>query len=130
MEHIRQAQVAESLPQNSNKLFSHFGILIKRLKLASLLVAGITADGGNVDHAITELDEGAPLDRNIQVRNVVQDEVGKLLVLVLANPLDEAAGLQRLALLEGRQPVLREAEVEERGDRDTGGFAKLFLLLD
>lgn len=127
---IRKPQVAEFLLENSNKLLSNLGLLVVGLKLVSLLGAGVSADGADVDHAVAELDKGSSLDGNVQVGNVVQDEVGKLLVLVLANPLDEAAGRERLAQLVCGQTVLGEAVVEEGGDRHAGGLAELLLLLD
>lgn len=127
---IRKSQVAEFLLENSNELLSNLGILVVGLKLVSLLGAGVSADGADVDHAVTELNKGSSLDRDVQVGNVVQDEVGKLLVLVLTNPLDEAVGGERLAQLVCGQAVLGEAVVEEGGDRHAGGLAELLLLLD
>ena len=59
----------------------------------------------------------------------MQDKTDKLLVLVLANVLDEAVGGERLAQLVRRQAVLGEAEVEERGHVHRRR-AELLLLLD
>ena len=69
-----------------------------------------------------------PLDRNVEVRDVVEDEGHQLLVLVLADPLDEAVGWQLLAVLVRRQAVLGEAPVEERRYGDVW-CAELLLLL-
>lgn len=60
----------------------------------------------------------------------MQDKVGQLLVLVLADPLDEAVGGQRLAQLVRGQAVLGEAVVKEGGDGHAGGLAELLFLLD
>lgn len=60
----------------------------------------------------------------------MQDKVGQLLVLVLADPLDEAVGGQRLAQLVRGQAVLGEAVVEEAGDGHAGRLAELLFLLD
>lgn len=78
--------------EDLDKLLPHLGALVVRLKLVALLVARVAADGADVDHAVAELDEGAALDGDVEVGNVVQDKVGELLVLGLADPLDEAVG--------------------------------------
>lgn len=127
---IRKPQVAKLLLENRNKLLSNLGLLVVGLELVSLLCAGVSADGADVDHAVAELDEGSSLDGDVQVGNVVQDKVGQLLVLVLADPLDEAVGGQRLAQLVRGQAVLGEAVVEEGGDGHASGLAELLLLLD
>lgn len=54
----------------------------------------------------------APLDRDVEVRNVVEDEVRELLVLLLADPADEGLLRERLAELVRGQAVLREEVVE------------------
>jgi hypothetical protein len=128
--HIRKSQSAKLLLENGNKLLSNLGLLIVGLELVSLLCAGVSADGADVDHAVAELDKGSSLDGDVQVGNVVQDKIDQLLVLVLADPLDEAVGGQRLAQLVRGQAVLGEAVVEEGGDRHAGGLAELLLLLD
>ena len=56
----------------------------------------------------------APLDGNVQIRQVVQDEVDQRLVLLLAEPVDKGLRRELLALLVRRQPVLREAVVPLR----------------
>ena len=63
---------------------------VKLLKLVPLLLAAVAADGGHVEHAITELDEGATLDGDVQVSDVVQHKVDQLLELGLAQVLLEA----------------------------------------
>lgn len=61
----------------------------------------------------------------------MQDELDELFVFLLANPLDEAVGLELLAELVGGQAVLGETKVEERGHvHATRGIADLFLLFD
>ena len=101
---------------------------IELLILVALLDRSIPANRADIDHAIAELDECATLHRDVQVGDVVQDELDQLLVVVLADPLDEAVRRERHAHADGRQAVLREAEVEEGGDGDAGG-AELLLLL-
>ena len=43
------------------------------LVLIALLGGGVTADGRDIDHAVAELDEGATLDGDVEVGDVVQD---------------------------------------------------------
>lgn len=59
----------------------------------------------------------------------MQDVIDELLVLGLADPLDEAVGGEFLSQLVRCQSVLGEAEVEEGRDGHTGWLADLFLLL-
>lgn len=101
---------------------------IKLLILVALLHGSVPADRAHVDHAVPELDKRAALDGDVQVRDVVQDEADELLVVVLADPLDERVRRERHAHADRRQAVLSEAEVEEVGDGDAGG-AELLLLL-
>jgi len=124
----RKTKVSEALLELLDKLGAHLVDLVVGLKVVALLGGGVAADGRDVDHAVAVLDEGAALDGDVEVGDVVQDEAHELLVLVLANPLDEAVGGELLAELVGRQAVLGEAEVEEGGD-DRVGVAELLLLL-
>ena len=101
---------------------------IKLLVLIALLDRSIPANRAHIDHAIAELHKSTTLDRDIQISNVVQDELDQLLVVVLADPLDERVRRERYAHADRRQAVLGEAEVEEVGDGDAGG-AELLLLL-
>ncbi|KAI6771954.1 hypothetical protein HG530_002912 [Fusarium avenaceum] len=86
---VRKTEVAESLFENSDELLADLCVLVELLKDVSLLGAGVTADGANVDHAVAELDKGTALDGDVKIGDVVQDKVGELLVLLLANVLDE-----------------------------------------
>jgi hypothetical protein len=81
--------MAESLLEDSDKLLADLGILVVLLKVVSFLCAGVTANRADVDHAVAELDKGSTLDGNIEISDVVEDKVGKLLVLILANELDK-----------------------------------------
>lgn len=128
--HVRESEVSKLLPQSLDKRIADHCLLVVGLVLVSLVVAGIPANGTDVDHAVAELDKGAALDGNIEVGNVAEAEVDELLVGPFADVLDEAVGGQGLAELVRNQAVLGEAEVEETGDGDTSGAAKLLLLLD
>lgn len=124
----RQPQIRKLLPQNTNKSLSDLVLLIILIERIPLLHTSIPSNGRDINHAIPKLYKRAPLNGNIQIRDVMQDKLDELLVLVLAQPLDKRVRRERDAELEGREPVLREAEVEERSDVDGRG-AELFLLL-
>lgn len=125
---VRQIQMSKSLLQLLNKRGPDAVLEVVLLEGEALLEVRVAADGRDVDHAVAELDEGAALDGDVEVGDVVQDEVDELLVLGVADPLDEARARQRLAQLPGRQPVLAEAEVEHARHGAVGG-AQLLLLL-
>lgn len=57
----------------------------------------------------------------------MQDELDELLVLFLADPLDERLRLERLAELDGRQAVLGEAKVKVIGDCINRGWSESAL---
>lgn len=117
------------LPQLLHHLLPDTRLLVEPLKLVAFRRARVAANRADIDHAVAVLDERAALDGDVQVGNVVQDEAHQLLVLVLADILDEAVGGQRVAELVGGKAILGKAEVEEGGDVHRGG-AELFLLLD
>lgn len=54
----------------------------------------------------------SPLDGDVQVGNVVEDELYHLLVVLLTEVPDEGLGRELLTELVGRQAVLGEAVVE------------------
>jgi hypothetical protein len=120
--------MSKLLLQNPDKRLPHLMHIIILIKRQPLLITSVPPHGAHIDHPIPKLDEGTPLDGDVQVRDVVQAEVGELLPAVLAELLDEGVGRQLLAQLVRRQAVLREAEVEEGGDGDAGGLAELLFL--
>ena len=127
-EDVRQPKIRK-LPLNRlHKIRSYIMLQIKLLILNPLLHRRVPAQRAHIDHPVPELHESAPLHRDIEIRNVVQEEFYQLLVVVFAEPLDEAVARERLAHAVGGEAVFREAEVEEGGDGDGGG-AELFLLL-
>jgi len=104
-------------------------LLVVLLVVVALLRAGVTANRGYVDHTVSEFEEGSAHDGDVEVGDVVQDEARQILVLVLADPLDEARGRQLFPQLVGCQAVLGEAEVEELPHIDSRWVAELLLLL-
>jgi hypothetical protein len=60
-----------------------------------------------------------PLDRNLEVREIMKDKLDHSLVLFLADELDERLGWERLSALERGETVLGKAVVkvaEDLGD--------------
>ncbi len=82
-----------------------------------------------IEKSIPELHKRPPLDRDIKLTNIPQAEIDQLLVLLLAQPPNEARARQLPAQSVCSQAVLGEAEIEERC-HGYGGCAELFLLLD
>ena len=64
--------------------------VIVLLELVTLFLATVAPDGRHIQHAIGELDEGTPLDGDVQVRDVVQHAVNEPLQVVLAQVLLQA----------------------------------------
>lgn len=100
-----------------------------RFELVSLVDTRASSDRANVDHSVAELNKGSTLLGELHIRNVFQTEVHQILVLILAQPLNEAVAGKSLAQTNCRQTILGKAEVEETGDIDRRG-TKLLLLLD
>lgn len=61
-------------------------------------------------------ERNVPLDGDVEVGDVVQDEPDELLVLFLAEPLDKALRLELLAETDRSQAVLGKAKVKVVGD--------------
>jgi hypothetical protein len=148
---VGEADVGEGLLELGDHGCADVVRFVVRLILVALVGGGITTDRGDVDHAVAELDEGAALDGDVKVGDVVEDpavgvlaahrsfRVGtwcggrnapldKPLIFLLADPTNEARTRERLAQSICRKAVLGEAEVEEGGDVDVA--AELLLLLD
>lgn len=102
---------------------------IKPLIRRPLLITRIPPHRTNINHPIPELHKRAPLHRQLQIRDIMQDELDQLLVLLLADPRDEGLRREFLAQLVGREAVLREAEVEHGCDGDVGAEGAELLLL-
>lgn len=76
---------------------------------------------------IPKLNKRPPLNRTIDLADIPEAEIDQLLVFLLAQPSNEALACQLLPQSIGREPILRETEVEEGCHGDLGG-AELFLL--
>lgn len=89
-----------------------------RFELVPLVNTSASSDRADVDHSVTELNEGSTLLGELHIRNIFQTEVHHVLVLVLTQPLNEAVAGKRLAQTNCRQAILGEAEVKKTGDID------------
>ena len=92
------------------------------------ILRGISSNWTDVDHSITELDESAPTDgqhlvknsagsaspfnRNIQVRDIMQDKFHQDFVTIFADMLDKRLRWELFSEFVRREPVLRERVVE------------------
>ena len=98
--------------------------LIILLELVALLLGAVAADGADVDHAVAELDEGAALDRDVEVGDVAEDEVDEFFEVVLAQELLEGLDLEELSGLVGDEAVLGEDVVVGGGGCCVFGLGK------
>lgn len=130
MRDVREAKVRELGLNSLHELLADLVLEIEFLVVVALLHSSIPSNGAHVDHAIPELHEGTSLDRNVQIRNIVQDETNKLLVVFFANVLDEAVAREGHSHADGGQAVLGEAVVEEGCDGDAGSSELLLLLCE
>lgn len=89
-----------------------------RFKFIPLRLGRISPNWAHVDHPCTEFDKSATFFRQFYLRQIAENEVDKFLVFLLPEPLDKAVTSERLAQAVRSQAVLREAEIEERGDRN------------
>ncbi|KAI3487832.1 hypothetical protein L1887_48207 [Cichorium endivia] len=125
----RKPIVAKLLLERIDKGVADVVDLVVLFKLDSLLDAGVPADGRDIDHAVPEFDEGAAHDGQIEVGDVLEAELGELLVPFLAEPADEALRGEQLAIAEAGETVFGK-DVVELGDKvgcaDLELFAHLF----
>lgn len=123
-----QAKVTEALAQLADERLADLVDLVVGLVVVALLRARVPADRRHVDHAVAELDEGAALDGDVQVGNVVQDEGHELLVLRLTNPLDEAVGGKSLAVLWGGPKLAYVLRSDRQGQHKHPPVTQLLIL--
>lgn len=70
---VREAEVWERFLELGDHGGADLVLDVVGLVVVALLGGGVAADGGDVDHAVAELDEGAALDGNVEVGDVVED---------------------------------------------------------
>jgi hypothetical protein len=124
---IRKTKIRELSLQCLNKLLADVVLQIKLLILRPLIIASVTPNRRHVDHAVPELHECTSHDWQIQLCNILQAELGELLVLFFPEPSDEGGRGEGFTETESTEAVFGEAEVEE-GGYVYGIAAELFLL--
>lgn len=70
---VSEADVGEGLLELGDHGGADIVGLVVRLVLVALVSRGVTADGGHVDHAVAEFNEGAALDGDVEVGDVVEN---------------------------------------------------------
>ena len=75
-------------------------------------VPRVAPNRAHVHHTAAELDKRAAHDRQVELRDVRQDKLDQLLVLLLAEPVDERLAGQLLAHTVRRQAVLGEPVIK------------------
>jgi hypothetical protein len=78
---VCEAEVGEGFFERGDHGGADVVLNVVGLVVVALLDRGVAADGGDVDHAIAEFDEGAALDGDVEVGDVVEDPGEELLVL-------------------------------------------------
>lgn len=126
---LRETIIRELAFNSLNKLLPNPMLQIKNFILPPLLLTSVPANGADINHAVSELHKRAPLHRNFQVGDVVQQEAHEFLIPLLPDPGDEVLVRERLAHAKGCEAVFRKAKVEEGLYGDLGG-CKLFLLFE
>lgn len=109
---VGQAVVGKVLLESIDKGLSDLVLLVVLFKLVSLLGRGVSAHRRYVDHTVSELNKSASSDGNVDVGQVAQDELDKLVVLVVADPVDERLRRKLLTQLVSGQAVFRKTVVE------------------
>lgn len=106
-----QVQLSELSPESLDKGFADSSSPVILLELVTLRLGAVATDWAHVDHAIAEFDKGAALDRDVEVRDVVQDEVYQLFEIVFSEVLVDALFLYFDAELVSVEPILSEAPI-------------------
>jgi hypothetical protein len=79
---------------------------IEFLKVISFLLAAVSADWGNIQHAIPKLHESAAFYGDVQVCYIMQDEIDELLQLLITEEFLQGLDSNNLSILVGNQPIL------------------------
>mmetsp|Transcript_12147 Transcript_12147/g.32576 ORF Transcript_12147/g.32576 Transcript_12147/m.32576 type:complete len:216 (+) Transcript_12147:244-891(+) len=122
---VREVQVRKLLPHLRHHGFPDVVREVELFELVSLLATAIPANGREVEHALSELNEGTSLDRDVQIGNVVQRPVNHPLQVGLTQ-VPNKAGLTNLhTVLVREQAILGKAVVEH-----VRAISQLLLLFD
>ena len=86
---VSQAEVWELFLQGINELFSDFVLLVEDFVVVTLLGGSVSSNRRNIDHTVSELNESASSDWKINIRQVTQDELDKLVESLKLEELEE-----------------------------------------
>lgn len=109
---VRQTNVRKFLPQRFDHIFAHVVDLVVSLKVVPLALRARPTDWTNIEHSIAELNECAPLHRQIYFCEVTQAVIDELLQLLLSHMFLYADPGNLNAILKIYQPVLGKYVVE------------------
>lgn len=84
----------------------HTCVLVMLLECIPLFLAAVSANGGHVQHTSPELNEGAPLDGYIYIRQVFENKIEQLFQAVLSEVCLQALHRQLLCPFVCHQAIL------------------------
>lgn len=122
---VGQRVIWELLLEGTDHLSTDAVLLVISLKLVSLFGGRVSTDWRNVDHAVTELNESTSSLWKLDLRKILQNEDNELVVLLLAQPIDEGLGGKLFTASVGSETIFSEAVIKHLENIGT----KLFTLL-
>mmetsp|Transcript_13087 Transcript_13087/g.15804 ORF Transcript_13087/g.15804 Transcript_13087/m.15804 type:complete len:218 (+) Transcript_13087:337-990(+) len=105
---ICEVVIRELLLECFHHLLPHPSTLIKLLELIAFFLTAVASNRRYVEHASTEFDEGPSLDGDLEIRDIVENEVDKLLQFLLAQEILQALLSKQSSSLRCDKSVLRE----------------------
>ena len=87
---VLQAVIREFRFKGADEIGTDGVGLVEGFESQTFLVGAVATDRGNVDHGVTEFNEAAAFNGNVQIGNVAEREIDKLLVLFFTQEADEA----------------------------------------
>jgi hypothetical protein len=100
---VCEAEVGEGLLELGDHGGADVVLDVVGLVVIAFLDGGVTANGGHVNHAVAELDEGAALDRDIEVGDVVEDPANHTISVY------SSLTLQTVVVVVMRRPIYQSA---------------------
>lgn len=108
---VRKVVLSERLLEHVDHLGPNIGLLVVPFKLVSFFLAAIPADRRNVQHPVSELDEGTPLDGNVQIGDVMQHEIDEGFELLFSEIRLQTLGGQQVTRFVSHESVFRKHEI-------------------
>jgi hypothetical protein len=120
-----QVQVGKLRLHQRHHGFSDLMLEIKLFVFVSLGPGAVAANGGNIEHAGSELDERAALDGNVQFRKVRHRPIDDALDVFFAQMLGDRLDFEQFAVLVRHQTILGKVPWENLFN----ALSELFFLL-